>query len=172
MITQSNDFRLDLDRPSSESELTERGIAMIEEFLDVPMSESYVEATTTTTRPHQPEDWPGRFSEILNAGQLDAVADLYEHEARFVMASGETLAGREQIRHVLAGLIDAQTRMLSRVVQAVTVDDIAVLYTDFEGTSVDTTGRTVDIQQRAIEVLRRQADGTWRLIVGDPNCRQ
>jgi hypothetical protein len=30
----------------------------------------------------------------LNAGDLDAVMELYEPEARFVAASGETLAGR------------------------------------------------------------------------------
>ncbi len=36
----------------------------------------------------------------------------------------------------------------------------------------DDSGRTVAIHSKAIEVLRRQPDGTWRLIVGDPNGRE
>jgi ketosteroid isomerase-like protein len=55
--------------------------------------------------------------------------------------------------------------------KAVTVDDIALLYTDFQGTTLDESGKTVEIRHRAIEVLRRQNDGTWKLIVGDPNGR-
>jgi hypothetical protein len=54
----------------------------------------------------------------------------------------------------------------------VTVDDIAQLYTDFEGTTVDESGKTVAIRNKAIEVLRRQPDGAWKLIMGDPNARE
>jgi hypothetical protein len=32
--------------------------------------------------------------------------------------------------------------------------------------------RSVAIRNKAIEVLRRQPDGTWKLIVGDPNGRE
>jgi hypothetical protein len=34
------------------------------------------------------------------------------------------------------------------------------------------SGKTVAIRYKAIEVLRRQPDGTWKLIVGDPNGRE
>lgn len=44
--------------------------------------------------------------------------------------------------------------------------------TDFQGTTVEASGKTVEIDQKAIEVLRRQPDGTWRLIVGDSNGRR
>jgi hypothetical protein len=46
------------------------------------------------------------------------------------------------------------------------------LYTDFEGTTVDGSGRTVAIRNKAIEVLRRQPNGGWMLIMGDPNGRK
>jgi ketosteroid isomerase-like protein len=47
-----------------------------------------------------------------------------------------------------------------------------LLYTDFQGTTVDSSGQTVESVFRAIEVLRRQQDGTWKLIIGDPNGRK
>jgi uncharacterized protein (TIGR02246 family) len=88
----------------------------------------------STILPHQPEDWPRVFEQHLNAGDLDAVMALYEPEARFVTKSGQTLVGRDRIRKVLAGMIEAKTQFQSRVVRAVTVGDIAQLHTDFEGT--------------------------------------
>jgi ketosteroid isomerase-like protein len=92
--------------------------------------------------------------------------------ARFITNSGETLIGRDRIRKVVGSLIEAKARLYSRVVKAVTVGDIAQLYTDFEGTMHDESGKSFAIRNRAIEVLRRQPDGTWKLIVGDPNGRE
>lgn len=120
----------------------------------------------------KPEDWPRVFEQHLNAGDLDAVIALYEPEARFATKSGETLVGRDRIRKVVDGLIEAKARLHSRVVKAVTGGDIAQLYTDFEGTMNDDLGKTVAVRHKAIEVLRRQPDGTWKLIVGDPNGRE
>jgi len=118
--------------------------------------------------PDRPEDWPRAFTRHLNAGDLESVMELYEPDARFVAPSGETLVGRDRIRGPVTGLIQAQTRLQEHVVRATVVDDIALLYTDFQGTSLDGSNARVEVQQRAIEVLRRQADGTWKLIVGDP----
>jgi hypothetical protein len=56
--------------------------------------------------------------------------------------------------------------------RAVAVDDIAQLYTDFDGKTVDTTGKTIPVYNKAIEVLRRQADNIWKLVIGDPNWRE
>jgi len=120
---------------------------------------------------HSPEDWPRLFEQHLNAGDLDAVVALYEPRASFVQRTGQTLVGRERIGQVLGGLIAARTRFQSRVVKVITVDDVALLYTDFQGTTVDTSGTTVEICHNAIEVLRRGPDGAWQLIVGDPNGR-
>jgi uncharacterized protein (TIGR02246 family) len=118
-----------------------------------------------------PADWPRQFTEHLNAGDLDAVLELYDPDARFVARTGETLVGRDRIRDVLAGMIRAHTHLQSHVIQTVTVGDSALLYSDFEGTTVDASNATVAARHQAIEVLRRRPDGTWKLIVGDPAGR-
>ena len=89
-----------------------------------------------------------------------------------LFSSGETLVGRDQIHKVLGGMIDAKTQLHSRVVKAATLGDIAQLYTDFEGTTLDASGRAVATQHKAIEVLRGQPEGDWKLIIGDPNGRE
>jgi len=121
--------------------------------------------------PHRPEDWPRLFALGLNAGDLDAVIALYEPDATFVPQSGEPVVGRDGIREMLAPFIRMKARMQGRVVKAITVDDIALLYTDWQGTTVDESGKTIAMRHHAVEVVRRQPDGTWRLIVGDPNGR-
>jgi hypothetical protein len=43
-------------------------------------------------------------------------------------------------------MIDAKTQLHSRVVKAATLGDIAQFYTDFEGTTLDASGRAVATQ--------------------------
>jgi uncharacterized protein (TIGR02246 family) len=123
-------------------------------------------------KPTVAADWPRRFTERLNLGDLNGVIALYAPNAHFVTAAHEVLVGRDRIRGVVAGLIAARTRLESSVVHSVVVDDVAILYTDFAGTTVDAAGTTVAFRQRAIEVLRRQSDGSWTLVVGDPRGRE
>ena len=127
--------------------------------------------TTSASLPDKPEDWPRQFEEQLNAGDLDGVMEL-KPEARFVTRAGETLVGHNAIRKAVSGLIVAKMQFHSRVVRAVIVDEIAQLYTDFEGTMVNGSGETVPVRNKAIEILRRQPDGSWKLIMGDPNGRE
>ena len=121
--------------------------------------------------PRDPEDWPSVFAQHLNAGDLEKVLSLYEPEARFVAPSGETLVGLDRIGEVIAALIRSNTKMKGRVLRVTRIDDLAVLYTDFDGTTNDSSGKEIELRSRAIEVLRRQPDGGWKLIVGDPNAR-
>jgi ketosteroid isomerase-like protein len=121
--------------------------------------------------PRNPQDWPRLFDQYLNAGDIDAVMALYEPDAHFAGRS-EIIVGRDRIRVILSGMIGAKTQLQSRVLKAVTVGDIAQLYTDFEGTTLDGSGKTVDVHYKAIEVLRRQPEGNWKLIIGNPNGRQ
>jgi uncharacterized protein (TIGR02246 family) len=112
--------------------------------------------------PREPDEWPSLFEQHLNAGDLEAMVALYDPDASFVLKSGETIRGRHAIRVVLAGLIKSKARLHGKVSQAVVAGDTALLYTDWAGG---------EEPSRAIEVLRRQPDGTWLLIVGDPNGR-
>ena len=120
---------------------------------------------------HSPEEWPQQCTHHLNAGDREAVVALYAPDAHFVTPAGDTVVGRDWMRDVLAGVIGAHTRVQSRVIQAITVGAVALLSTDVERTMVEASGTTVAVRHQAIEVRCRQPDGTWQLIVGDPNGR-
>lgn len=73
---------------------------------------------------------------------------------------------------MLTRMIRSKTKLQSRVIKAISVDDVAVLYTDFQGTTMDASEKTMGVRYNAVEVLRQQPDGCWKLIVGDPNGRE
>jgi ketosteroid isomerase-like protein len=106
------------------------------------------------------------FERRLNAGDLDAVSALYAPEALFVPKLGEPIVGRYAIRCVLSKRIGGAARLHGRIINAVTAGDIAVLYPDWQGT---VAGK--EEHSRAVEVLRREPDGSWKLVFGDPNGR-
>ena len=113
----------------------------------------------------KPEDWPGAFEAFVNAGNVDAALSLYEVGCAFVAPdSGAAIVGRDKIRPALAGLVERKARMHGRVVKTVVAGDIAMLYTDWDATAAAPP-------HRAVEVLRRQPDGNWKLVIGDPNGR-
>jgi uncharacterized protein (TIGR02246 family) len=145
-----------------------RGLAQTE--TDVPMPDP--EVTKSRMLPHKPEDWPLLFVQYLNSGDLEAVAALYAPNARFVARSGETIIGHDRIRDMLTRMIRLKTKLQSQVIRTINVDEVAVLYTDFQGTTMDASEKTIDVRYNAIEVLRQQPDGCWKLIVGDPNSRE
>jgi len=134
---------------------------------DAPMPDP--EARKSTMLPRKPEDWPRLFVQHPNSGDLEAVVALYPPNARFVPTSGETIVGRDSIRDVLARMIRSKTKLQSHVMKAISADDVAVLYTDFQGTAMDASEKTIDVRYNAIEVLRQQPDGCWKLIAGGPN---
>ena len=128
--------------------------------------------TKSTMLPHKPEDWPPLFVQHLNSGDLEAVAALYAPNARFLARAGETIVARDRIRDVLARMIRSKTKLQSRVITAISADDVAVLYSDFEATTMDASEETIHVRYNAVEVLRRQPNGCWKLIVSDPNGRE
>ena len=114
--------------------------------------------------PHKLDEWPALFEKHIAASDLDAAAALYPSDAGFVSSkSGEVIKGRDAIHAVLSGPIEGQARLRCRVVKTVVAGDIAVLYTDWQITTADG-----EAHSHAIEVLRRQSDGTWLFALGDP----
>jgi uncharacterized protein (TIGR02246 family) len=119
-----------------------------------------------------PEDIDRLFAERMAAGDVDAVVTLYEPGGVLVALDGLVTAGHAAIRDALSQLAAMRPRMtmnLTRVVRTPT--DLAVVYNDWKLSAVDAEGRPATMQGRAIEVSRRQADGTWLFVLDDPFAR-
>lgn len=125
-----------------------------------------------TRVPMTPEAVDTLFGEHLNAGDLDALTALYESSGTLVVEDGAPRVGHSEIRRYFEGLADAGMTIQLKVVKVIRAgDDLAALYNDWTATLTGPDAEQTEITGRAIEIVRRQADGSWRFIIDDPNAR-
>jgi uncharacterized protein (TIGR02246 family) len=118
-----------------------------------------------------PEDCDRLFGEGINAGDADAVAALYEESGGLVLETGEVATG-SAIRGFLDAFVAMKPRLEMNVWRVVRCgDDLAVLYNDWRLTLPGSDGASVVSGGKAIEIVRRQADGTWKFALDDPRAR-
>ena len=118
---------------------------------------------------HEPGDVHTQFFDAFNAKDVDTLASLYEDDALLIMPGGSgTIAGIDAIRKALEmGVASGRTfRHESQVVHQ--SGDIAVL--DCTSKVIDTAadGTVTEHEGNSIEIVRRQADGTWRFVIDVP----
>jgi uncharacterized protein (TIGR02246 family) len=121
--------------------------------------------------PKSPEACDLLFVEHVNADDLDALLSLYEPACRMVRRDGSVAHGHAEIREALGRLIAIRARMTSEIVKVVAGDELAMVYNDWHMTGKRPDGQPVEARGKALEVVRRQPDGTWRFILDDPYAR-
>ena len=113
------------------------------------------------------------FETAMAAGDLEAIVALYEDAAAMPGQPGQPAAiGPDQVREAMRAFVDLKptnVKLDARVVAE--VGDVAVIYNDWSGTANPPGSEAFPISGKAIEVVRRQADGTWKFIFDDPNAR-
>lgn len=119
-----------------------------------------------------PEDVDRLFAEAFNAGNVEAVVALYEPTSVLIPESGEMARGTAEIRAAITDFAAMKPKMTMGVKQVVrSGDDLAVLYNDWHMTAKGPDGQALERSGRAIEIVRRQADGTWLFALDDPYAR-
>ncbi len=109
-----------------------------------------------------PEDICRLFQQAMAEGDVDAVLRVYDPEAVFANQEGEVTKDGQDLRAVLAPLAAMKARFDYQIKQVVQTDGIALMHTQW-----DVSGPQ-PMNTYAIEVARRQPDGTWRWLIGDP----
>ena len=112
------------------------------------------------------------FEEHVNAGEVEAVVALYEAGGSLVQHDGGVATGHAAIRGVIARLVAMQPTLRNDVVRVLTAgEELALLYNDWRMSAKGRDGKPLERAGKAIEVVRRQADGTWRFAIDDPYAR-
>ena len=115
-----------------------------------------------------PEQVLASIVEGINTGNLDALMPLYEPEATFSTQPGNLSHGLPGVRDALAGFIAMKGKLDLSVTRVLEASDLALVTTvwSFAGTGPD--GEPVKLAAQSADVLRRQADGSWRFVIDNP----
>ncbi len=111
----------------------------------------------------EPGDLHRSVEEAFNAGDTEALVDLYEEGAAMATPDGTFLNGRDAIREQWSGFVamGGNIRMTTRY--AIVVGDTALLSNDWSF-----TGAGIKLSFRTAEVARRQRDGSWMYVIDHP----
>jgi uncharacterized protein (TIGR02246 family) len=108
------------------------------------------------------------FSRRLEAGDLEGALALYEDGATFAPQPGQQIRGVDAIRQALEQFIALRPTMTGTIEKVLEAEGVALVANRWtlRGTSPD--GAPVELAGVSSDVMRRQADGSWRLLIDDP----
>ena len=115
-----------------------------------------------------PEQVHELFAEYFSAGDLDALMSLYEPGATMAQLSGETLNGLSEIRANLAGFLALKCQMDLKVARMIQSGDVALLLSKWTIKGSYPNGEAVELAGQTSDVVRRQASGTWLVVIDNP----
>jgi uncharacterized protein (TIGR02246 family) len=110
----------------------------------------------------KPEDLGRLFVEAMRAGDLDAVLALYEPTAAMPNQQGEVRSGADAIRQDMAPFAALKPDMTGETDKVIIAGDIALSHSRWS------IAGPAPMSGRAVEVARRQPDGTWLYVIDDP----
>jgi ketosteroid isomerase-like protein len=106
--------------------------------------------------------------DALNNGKLDSAFALYEPQATMVLEPGVFATGKEALRKVLGDFIALRPTIRSVKRTVVEAGDLAQYCGEWTLAGPDPAGKPVNMSGTSSDVLRMQANGTWKIVVDNP----
>ncbi len=114
---------------------------------------------TATSDPAEITARSDAWEAALNAGDIDALAELYTVDARIMPPDGEMAIGRDAARAAFGAMIDAGLGGTTEIVEARVAGDIGYIVGTYEISAGGENAAT----GKYTETWRRDSDGAWRI---------
>jgi ketosteroid isomerase-like protein len=107
------------------------------------------------------------FSDRLNANDVDGAIALYEAEAAFATEPGRWVTGTDEIRAALERFAALEPKLEGEIESVSEAGGVALVVNRWSLRGQGPEG-PVEMGGRSADVLRRQGDGSWRVLIDDP----
>jgi uncharacterized protein (TIGR02246 family) len=109
------------------------------------------------------------FARRAGCGDLDGLLELYETDAVFQPQPGVRLVGTDRIRAALSEFLGLNPQIVfAGETDVVTVGEVALVANDWTMSGVAPDGSAVADGGRSADVVRRQDDGRWLVVIDQP----
>lgn len=115
-----------------------------------------------------PEEVLHSVVEGISTGNLDALMMLYETDACFASQPGQLAKTPEAIHQSLRSFIDLNGKLDLKVKRVLQSSDLALVISEWSVSGTGPDGKHVNMATKSADVLRQQADGSWRFVIDNP----
>jgi uncharacterized protein (TIGR02246 family) len=120
-------------------------------------------------REHDPADAYSTYLQAFNAGDIDATLACYEPQACFVLKSGHVARGAAELREMYRATFSYKPDLKLDVRKTIPAgDDLVLAVVKWTSRTVSSSGEPRVWSGTATDILRRQANGTWKLALDNP----
>lgn len=117
---------------------------------------------------HKPIDVVHKLVKAVNQRDLKAAMACYENEAAFVVEPGQVVTGASAVREALNVFISMKTIISTEKDKLIQSGDLVLYSSRWSATGTAPDGSLVKMGGTSSDVLRRQADGRWLIVIDNP----
>ncbi len=118
---------------------------------------------------NSPEEVHELFARYFSAGDIEAVMSLYEPGATMLPMPGPAVSGLTAIRELMTAFFAPKPKLELQVTKTVRAGDIALIFSSWTLRETAPSGNMVERSGQTSDVVRRQPDGTWLLVIDVPH---
>jgi uncharacterized protein (TIGR02246 family) len=111
--------------------------------------------------PKHAKDVHTTLAQAFNTKDLATVLSMYDPTGIFVPEPGKPVSGKEKFEAAINAILAIPGTMEIRTVYCLETDDLAVGRSEWNITD----GDKIKVSSKGIELMRRQTDGTWKILI-------
>jgi ketosteroid isomerase-like protein len=148
-------------------------LTQLERLTGFPFVTIFVPTTKHTSMHKQlntpsPIDAIDQLIEARNRGDIETAIRLYESSATIVARPDVIMSGTDAVRSSLARFASLRPTFESTAHKIVEAGDLAFYCSQWSLRGTDPAGNPVQLGGRTADVLRRQPDGNWLIVLDNP----
>jgi ketosteroid isomerase-like protein len=111
--------------------------------------------------PTRAQDAHATLAAAFNTGDLATVMSMYDCTGVIVPAPGKSVTGKANWEEAVKGILAIKGKMSIKTVYCIEAGDVAVGRSEWNITD----GTEVKISAKGIELMKKQSDGGWKIVV-------
>ena len=111
--------------------------------------------------PKRAEDAHATLAAAFNTGNVETVMKMYDVNGIIVPEPGKPVSGKARFEEAIRAILSIKGKMEIKTVYCLQAGDLAVGRSEWSIKD----GTEVKVSAKGIEVMKQQADGTWKIII-------